>query len=159
MIDMNRIIRIFVVASVLMLSTFSISKAFSDEWREKIRSEKVGFLTTELSLTTDEAQRFWPLYNEASKAREESFRKVKTTYKALEEAINANKSDAVIESLLNKYLQALHDNANINDEYAVKFKKVLPVEKVAKLYVSEEKFRRQQFHKLKNQHGKPENGR
>ncbi len=33
------------------------------EKREKIKALKVAFFTTELDFTTNEAEKFWPLYN------------------------------------------------------------------------------------------------
>lgn len=46
----------------LLISTFSFSQP-SDEKREQIKQLKVAFITTELNLTTDEAAKFWPIYN------------------------------------------------------------------------------------------------
>ena len=40
-----------------------------DGWRERVRSEKVAFLTQEIDLTESEAQVFWPIYNEIQKAQ------------------------------------------------------------------------------------------
>ena len=48
---------------LFLFSIHSFSQTKDKEKREKIRSLKVGFLTTELSLTPDEAAIFWPLYN------------------------------------------------------------------------------------------------
>ena len=48
---------------LFLFSIHSFSQTKDKEKREKIRSLKVGFLTTELSLTPDEAAVFWPLYN------------------------------------------------------------------------------------------------
>ncbi len=36
---------------------------------EKIEQQRIAFITTELDLTVDEAQAFWPLYNEYSEAK------------------------------------------------------------------------------------------
>ena len=43
--------------------TFS-QEALEPSKREKLQALKVAYLTEELSLTPDEAQVFWPLYNE-----------------------------------------------------------------------------------------------
>src|ERR1035437_4885758 len=39
--------------------------------KEKMESMKIAFLTQKLDLTPDEAQKFWPVYNEFQKKREE----------------------------------------------------------------------------------------
>ncbi len=40
---------------------------FSHERKEQIESHKIAYLTTKLSLTPNEAEKFWPLYNEFSR--------------------------------------------------------------------------------------------
>ena len=40
-----------------------------NDWRERIRSAQVAFLTNELDLTEAEAQSFWPVYNDVQKQR------------------------------------------------------------------------------------------
>ena len=40
------------------------------EHREKIRAHKIGFLTEKLDLSPEEAQKFWPLYNELEAERQ-----------------------------------------------------------------------------------------
>ena len=42
--------------------------------RERIESMKIGFITDKLSLSTEEAQKFWPVYNEYQ-AKQEKIRK------------------------------------------------------------------------------------
>jgi hypothetical protein len=48
---------------LFLFSIYSFSQPIDKEKREQIRALKIGFLTTELSLTSDEAAVFWPLYN------------------------------------------------------------------------------------------------
>jgi superfamily I DNA/RNA helicase len=73
--------------------------------------------------------------------------------KALEE----KKSEKEVAALLDKYLEAQKKVNEIENAIAAKYKAVLPVEKVAKLYVAEEKFRRQQIRRLHHGgEGKPQ---
>jgi Spy/CpxP family protein refolding chaperone len=46
------------------------------EKKEKIKSIKIAYITTELDLTTDEATKFWPLYNSFEEKQQE-IRKLK----------------------------------------------------------------------------------
>src|SRR5688572_25470202 len=49
---------------LLFLVSFSFyAQSDKDEKREKIKAYKVSFLTTELELTSTEAEKFWPIYN------------------------------------------------------------------------------------------------
>ena len=72
---------------------------------------------------------------------------------ALADAIDAGKPSKELSVLLDKYLQAKAAQDKMDRDAAATYKGVLPVEKVAKLYVAEEKFRRQYINKL---HKRPE---
>ena len=51
-------------------------------WRERVRSEKVAFLTEEIDLTESEAQVFWPIYNQIQKEQRDNFEAVRKAYDA-----------------------------------------------------------------------------
>ena len=102
----------------------------------------------ELGITPKEAQVFWPVYNQVEKERDEAVRKVFQTFKEMEDAVAAGKSEKEVSKLLNNYLDALEKQGDLESKAAEKYAKVLPMEKVAKLYVGEEKFRRQQIRRL-----------
>ena len=134
------------------IGTASAHNSFTTDWKQKLMSEKVAFLTVEMGITPEEAQVFWPIYNEVSKKNDEAMQKVFSSYKALEQALNEGKGSKDIQKLLDAYLDALEDQKEVNSDAADKYKSVLPVEKVAKLYIGEEKFRRQH---IRNLHNKP----
>ena len=122
-------------------------------WREKIMCEKIAFLTTELDLSTKEAQEFWPVYNEYMKEIENAQKAIYVNYKALNEAIKEAKPEKEVAECLDKYLKAQEDKAELTTESVKKFRKVLSEDKVAKLYLAEEKFRRNQINRLHHNHG------
>ena len=147
---MKKIIYIL-TASILMLTSGISALAeerFQDNWKEKIMSEKIAFLTMEMGITPEEAQIFWPVYNQVDKERDEAVRKVFQSFKALEDAVSAGKSEKEISKLLDAYQDALKQQANIESQASAKYEKVLSVKKLAKLYVGEEKFRRLQVRRL-----------
>jgi arginyl-tRNA--protein-N-Asp/Glu arginylyltransferase len=111
-------------------------------------SEKIAFLTMEMGITPEEAQAFWPVYNQVDKERDEAVRKVFQSFKALEEAVSAGKSEKEISKLLDAYQDALEQQGKIESQASARYEKVLSVEKLAKLYVGEERFRRQQVRRL-----------
>lgn len=119
------------------------------DWREKVQSEKIAFLTAEMDLTPAEAQAFWPLYNEAQKKKQEYFENAIAAYQELQQAVTAKEESGRIETLTRKYVGLLGGSEEIDREYAEKYLKVISAEKVARLFVAEEKFRRMQIHKLR----------
>ena len=150
---MKRTIYIF-TALVLMLAS-AVSALAEENWKEKMMSEKIAFLTMEMGITPEEAQVFWPVYNQIDKERDEAMRKVFGSFKAMEDAISAGKSEKDISKLLEDYLEALDKQGDIEKKAYQAYSKVLPVAKLAKLYVSEEKFRRQHIRKLHGGEGRP----
>lgn len=117
-------------------------------WKERIMSEKIAFLTTEAKITPEEAQKFWPVYNQIWEERWEARHDAMKHFQNLDNAIKENRPAKEISSLLDIYLSSIDRMTELDSKAAGRFKEVLPAEKVARIYVSEEKFRRQQIHKL-----------
>ena len=115
-----------------------------EEWREKVRAEQVAFITSELDLTEAEAQAFWPVYNDVQKQRREAFQACAEATKALQEGVEGTD----VAKLLDQYLDCKKAVEKVEADALPRYKKVLPVEKVAKLLLAEEKFRHQQIGKL-----------
>ena len=119
-------------------------------WRERVRAEKVAFLTEEIDLTESEAQVFWPIYNEIQKTQRDSFEEVKKAYDAMVKGVEEKKGSKEMEKLVKAYIDAKEKNEGIETKYLNKLMKALPAEKVARYYVAEEKFRHQQIGRLGN---------
>ena len=138
---------------ILALSFMLAGAENKCEWKEKMMSERVAFLTMEMNLTPEEAQVFWPIYNQIHTEKDKAMHDVFSAYKVLEDAVKAGKPEKEISKLLDAYLAAKEKQSEIEKAADEKFRKVLPTEKVARLYLGEEKFRRQHIRKL---HGKPD---
>lgn len=152
------------IAAFMILSATSYAQPKEKKnWHEKMQSEMIGFITAELDLTPEEAQAFWPVYNQIAKAKMESQKSVIKAYKTLKEALEDEKtSDEQVNRLLDEYLAAKQAQKDSDKGEADKYRKVLPAKKVAKLYTAQEKFRRNHIRNFKNGHpgkkgGKPEN--
>jgi hypothetical protein len=147
--------KIMIIAAILV---FGAANAFAnnetkEDWKEKIQSEKIAFLTMEIELTPQEAQVFWPVYNEINEEKDQAMYEVIKYYWEMSKAIEAGKSEKEIKTLLDKYLEAQEKQRKIDEDAAEKYKKVLSTTKVAKLYIGEEKFRRQHIRKLRDMQG------
>ena len=155
---MKRITTIFaaLAAMIYLCSAADARTSWGDDWKEKLMAEKIAFLTLEVGLTPEEAQVFWPVYNQVEKEKDEAMFGVIRAYKEMSKAIDEKKGEKEVSALLDKYLEAQKKVNEIENGIAAKYKAVLPVEKVAKLYVAEEKFRRQQIRKLHDGEGRPQ---
>ncbi len=143
-----------ILSALIFISAGLVSKATDkNDWKQKMMSEKIAFLTVELDLTPEEAQTFWPVYNTVRTELDNAMQEIFKANKALSKAIGDNRPKTEISSLLDRYIAAQKKHRDIEEAAVEKYKKVLPVEKVAKLYLSEEKFRR---HCINKMHGKPD---
>lgn len=124
---------------ILLLSmTFTLS-AFSQQMREKIEEkvkiQRIAFLTQRLSLTETEAQQFWPIYNEFTDKMQQ-IRKPSKPEKPFDE-----QADADVEKMIVAQFDRESREIDLKKEYFVKLKKVISVKKIAKLYKAEKDFR------------------
>ena len=143
------------VVSCILIGMTSSAHHSNQSWKEKIFAEKVAFFTSELNLTPEEAQAFWPLYNRLWESKDKAHHQVMLSYRKLSQALDDGKPEEEISGLLDDYLEALDNMAKVDASIAKEYKGVLPVVKVAKLYRAEEKFRRMQINKLyKKDNGK-----
>ena len=129
------------------------NKGNKEAWQERVRIEQISYISSELNLTAAEAQVFWPVFNEVQEQRAQLQKASREAYKALREADASNAA-----ALLDAYVKAKNDSAKQNEEALARFKQVLPVEKVAKLVVAEETFRRNQIGKLGGKGGPGKGG-
>ena len=149
---MKKVISVLCALMVLSISAFAQGpqgpqgprRGGDNGWRERVRAEKVAFLTEEIDLTESEAQVFWPI------AQRDGFEAVKNAYDAMAKGVEEKKGSKEMEKLVKAYIDAKEKNEGIETKYLNKLLKVLPAEKVARYYVAEEKFRHQQIGRLGN---------
>lgn len=146
------ILSFIILAIASDISAAEMHNCRNQEWKQKIMSEKIAFLTIEMNISPEEAQIFWPVYNQIWEEKDQAMMSIFKAFRELEQAVKDGKSGKELEKLTDVYLSAKDKQREIDSKAAEAFKAVLPAEKVARLYIGEEKFRRQQIHKL---HGKP----
>ena len=114
--------------------------------RERIESMKIGFITDKLSLSTEEAQKFWPVYNEYQ-AKQDKIRKGWRQFET-----GQIKPEDLSEEQLNELMKAKLDSkieeAKLDKEYHQKFIDVLGIKKVADFYKAEADFKRELLHQI-----------
>ena len=144
---MKKIISVLALTMLLGVAAFAQKKdeKKDDAWREKMRAEQVAFITQELNLTEAEAQQFWPVYNDIQAKRRKVYTESFEAMKALREAVE---KDADVKVPMEKYLSAKKKLEPIDEEAVQRYSKVLTKAKVAKLILSEERFRHNQIGKL-----------
>lgn len=138
------------VSFILVLGLMTIAGSMvAQTKKENIQAMKIAFITEKLDLTPQEAQQFWPVFNQYSdkmmelrKKRRQDNREARSNFDEL--------SDKEVEQIVNNDLALRQKELDLQKEYNEKFKAVLPIKKVAKLYAAEEQFKVVLINKLKD---------
>jgi hypothetical protein len=120
--------------------------------REKVESMKIGFLTNKLDLTSDEAKKFWPVYNQFQDEMDALRMKRRGDRKEAREDFD-KLSDKEVEKVVDDEIVFRQNELDLIKKYHAQFKQVLPIKKVAVLYRSEEEFKRELLRQLKERRG------
>jgi enoyl reductase-like protein len=120
--------------------------------RENIESMKIAHLTKKLNLTPDEAQKFWPVFNQFSSELDAVKSKRKKVIRNTKEDFD-QLSDKDVEKVVDGDLVFRQQELDIVKKYHNQFKQVLPIKKVAMLYRAEDDFKRELLEKIKERRG------
>ncbi|WP_111683929.1 sensor of ECF-type sigma factor [Winogradskyella tangerina] len=126
---------------------FSSYAQMGEKMQERIRAQKIAFLTDKLQLTTEEAQQFWPIYNAFEAKVEEIKSKVLRPLK--KEMRSGDVTDKRAEEILDKVMEAETDTHNANLELVQDLKKVISAKKIIRLKAAEDQFNQILLDKLK----------
>jgi hypothetical protein len=119
--------------------------------KEQIKALKVAFFTTELDFTTNEAERFWPIYNTFDdKQFELRHQKMKTYMRRM----NDGSLDKITEKEANTFLAQIEDTEEelflLRKKFMQNVRTILPAVKIVKLKKAEEDFNRKLLQQYRN---------
>ena len=107
---------------------------------DKLKAKRVAFFTQKLNLNSDEAEIFWPVYNEYQEKKDDLFQQRKSIYDDFKGA--SRLSNKEVGESLTRLTQIAKDEASLLETYIAKFKEILPDKKVAQLFVVEEDYKK-----------------
>ncbi|WP_341834431.1 hypothetical protein WJU16_15695 [Chitinophaga pollutisoli] len=113
---------------------------------DKVKSLEILYISRELDLTPEEAQKFWPVYKRYS---EEVNQLIAERRKKNKELKSNPRTDALASEALDKELGFEKRMVDIKTRYKQEFLKVLPAAKVTQLYRAEREFRSMMIRQLK----------
>jgi hypothetical protein len=114
---------------------------------EKLNDYKIGFFTKKLNLTSEEAEKFWPVYNDYQGQRN----LIQVEKLKLNRNFNQNEStltDKQLEEMGDKYVDCLVQESNLAVSFHRKLKGVLPPVKVILYYQAENQYKIQLLNEL-----------
>ena len=133
---------ISVLFSCFIFSSFAQKSGGSDN----IKTFKIAFITKRLDLTSDQAEKFRPVYNkyqeELTILKERNNKLLLNVYLNIE-----SMSDEEMNKFLDDEIIFRQNELDLLKRYVSQFKAVLPVRKVLKLFKAEEDFKLELIHR------------
>lgn len=136
---------------ICLLSLSLIGFAQKHNRSDRMKAQKIAFITEHLDLSENEAEKFWPLYNKFEKAKRKLFKQEK------EDIRNKIKSSGGLENVsedeAKRYLKLFHKIKASHEEIKVSFHNdlmnFLPAKKVLKLEILEHRFNKSMIKRFK----------
>ena len=117
--------------------------------RDRIKTLKVAFITERVGLTSEEAQQFWPIYNEHEDALENIRRKEVQSRLSAAQDLSDTESAALLDNLI--ALQTEKHNAD--QAFLSKMRKVISPKKVLLLLKAEDDFKKRLLQQYRRKQG------
>lgn len=154
---MKTAFKTILVLAFISLSAIVYSQPMGPPPKEKPRQEKqdnieamkIAYLTNKLQLTPEEAQKFWPVYNQYTDKLQELRKKRKMDNREAKKNFD-ELTDKELEAAIENEFAYRQKELDIQKEFDSKFKSVLTIRKVSQLYHAEEQFKRVLIDKLKD---------
>lgn len=120
--------------------------------RERIKTLKVAFITERLALTTEEAQEFWPVYNEHEQSTLQLRRKERQHFGS-QMPFLADLSESEASKLLSDFQALQTEKHNLEQKFIQDLEDVLPSKKIILLLKAEEDFKKRLLQQVRKRRG------
>lgn len=127
----------------LLLAFATLAQAGSKS--ERIEALKVSYITTEVGLSPEQAQAFWPLYNE----RESKIQAIRKEARKNRVKDPEKASEKELLKMIAAEHSAEQEMLNLKMEYHDKFLTILDGKQVYKLFQAEREFKRKLLQEMK----------
>ncbi len=125
----------------MMMVQAAFAQPQNERRDEKIKAYRAAVFTQVLNLTSEEAEAFWPIYNDFLDKKDDMNIKPGKDLDSM--------TDAELEEQLKRHFENRQREIDLEKEMVQKLRKVLPIRKLAKLPRAEREFRESVVKKAK----------
>lgn len=140
--------KVIILLLIILMFPFFRSEAQNPNL-EKLNNYKIGFFTKKLNFTSEEAEKFWPVYNEYQDQRNliqvEKIQIIKN-FNLNENTLSNDQLTELGDKLINTIVQ----ESSLAVAFHKKIKEILPPAKVIKYYQAENQYKTQLLIELQN---------
>lgn len=132
-----------ILVFVIILAGFSASAQNNGQQqkqsaRERLEAARIALITERLGLTTEQAQAFWPIYNEYAEHR----RQIQQEYRNMRNGMNLdNLTEEQQKQMLQTRMEEKQRQLNLESQYGEKLLGVINARQMMALKKAEEDFR------------------
>ena len=125
-----------------------------DNRRDRIETMHIAYLSDKLNLTSEEAEKFWPVYNQYKAEEDQLHKQRQQNIETVKKAGGIeNMSDADVQKIIADETDLETRQLDLRKQYVGKFKVVIPIRKVAKFFIAEDEFKRYLLNQLGKRRG------
>ena len=147
---MKKTLLAFLISIPAFMLNAQEKTGWKQEHHEKIRSMKIAYFTERLEFTPEEAEKFWPVYNEYEKKkaglhgeRRKNFRRFGSEMETL--------TDEQAREMLDQFVEFHRKETELAVSFHEQIKEILPPKKIIKLYITEVQFREHMLRQLRGE--------
>lgn len=148
------------VAVIAALISFDGYAQRGPDWKQKMEQGRLSHIISELKLNEKEEKDFRKVDARVSEKKDKAFEATGEAFRKLDMALKEGRPEKEIRKCLEAYIDAKENCNEVEEEAFEAYGKVLSDEKLARLIVAEENFRRHMFQRMRSGnrdgHGKPE---
>lgn len=135
---------IFFCAFTLSSTVALAQNGRSQDRRENVEAAKVAFLTDKMGLTSEQSQKFWPIYKEYETKRRELVKSYRSGYREDVDQLSEQEAKARLDGMFSTRERELE----LEKEYVSRYQRVITSNQIIKLYRSEREFTKLLLKKL-----------
>lgn len=136
---------------LLICSSFQVAAQDRNSHRERIKALKTAYITEGINLSSQEAQQFWPVYNEFDTKRRKLYRKEHADIENIE-CYTEEKARKKIE----EYVEIERQDYLIKKKFYDDLRTILPATRILQLKKVEDEFNRKMLKEYRERHAKKE---
>jgi hypothetical protein len=129
-----------VIILLAMIFCLGLRVSAQNQRLDNLNAYKIGFFTRRLNLTSQEAEKFWPVYNEFQKQKTQ----IQIEKASIIKNFNQNEttlSDSQLTEIGDKLVESIVEDSELAVTFHKKLKTVLPPAKVIRFYQAENQYK------------------
>ncbi len=155
----------FLVLIFLLAGTFPLNAQSSqrrgerqrDDRKEAIEARRISYITNKLSLSSEDAKVFWPIYNKYTQKVQELSDRFRQTREEMPDPEDMTEEEA--QTYIEAEISRFEESAALRREYAEQLMEVISARQVALLFEAERGFNRMLFREAQRRHRRENAGR